>query len=199
MQSQQIMALAGGLRESLSPGNHEIEVRGLGTGGLALADAPPVGGGDIVRRRDIFELSPKEPLVYQFRQKAGESLALVLFIATEASTRPWRIRYTIDGGKQTVLTGSFFKSITVPAGEISGRTGDLGSGIIWEAKRDPSEVGKIRDGLSRGRIPIGDDLKPGLRTIKIESYDRLWIAAVLVGQAGLPNESDPRMWAEDDL
>jgi hypothetical protein len=197
--SSPIVTYAGTLKASIAPGTAEVEVTGLGRGGLACADAAPAGGGEIVRRRDVFELSPKEPLTFHFNQKAGESLTVVLFVVTEASTRPWLIRYTIDGGKQSPVIGRFFRGITELVGTLSGRGGDFDNGLLWEAQRESDIAKRNPDGISRVKIRIGDDLPPGMRTLKLESVDRVWISAVLVGQPPAGGESAPRIWAEDDL
>ena len=84
-------------------------------------------------------------------------------------------------------------------GDLSGRTGEGSSGLLWEAKRSAKEARRSPDGMARVKIPVGDDLLPGVRTIKIASNDRLWIGAVLVGQASLPGDLEPRLWSEDDL
>jgi hypothetical protein len=197
--SSPIVTYAGTLKASIPAGTAEVEIAGLGRGGLACADAAPAGGGEILRRRDVFELSAKEPLFFHFNQKAGESLTVVLFVVTEASTRPWLIRYTIDGGKQSAVIGRFFRGITELAGSLSGRGGDFDNGLLWEAPRESDIAKRNPDGISRVKIPVGDDLPPGNRTLKIESVDHVWISAVLVGQAPAGGESDPRIWAEDDL
>jgi len=195
---QPLATLAGALRANPKAGIHDVEIRGIGDG-LAYADAAPWEGGPIVRRRDVFELPAKQPLTFTFRQRPNESLTLVLFAITEGSSRPFTIHYTIDGGKPRQRKGMFFRTITAPSGDLGGRTGDPLSGLLWEAKRSAKEARKNPDGMARVKIPIGDDLEPGVRTIKIESADRLWIGAVLVGQASLPSELEPRLWSEDDL
>ncbi|MDC3961082.1 hypothetical protein [Polyangium jinanense] len=198
MVEQPIASLSGVLRASLKAGIHDIQVKGIGDG-LAYADAAPWEGGGIMRRRDVFELPAREPLSFTFRQRPGESLTLVLFVISEAEARPFKIRYSIDGGKPRRQKSAFFRSITTASGELSGRTGDAGMGLLWEARRTAKEARNKPDGLAKVKIPIGDDLEPGMRTIKIESVDRVWIGAVLVGQAPLPGELEPRLWSEDDL
>jgi hypothetical protein len=72
-------------------------------------------------------------------------------------------------------------------------------GLLWEAKRSAREARTNPDGFYKAKIAIGDDLEPGVRIVKIESVDRLWVGAVLVGQAPLPGDLEPRLWSEDDL
>jgi len=198
MVEQPIAALSGTLRASLGAGLHDVELKGIGDG-LAFADAAPWEGGPIMRRRDVFELPARSPLTFTFRQRQGESLTLVLFAITESSARPFKVRWTIDGGEPARQKGAFFRTITTARGEIEGRTGEAGKGLLWEAKRTAKEARTNPDGFSRAKIRIGDDLQPGIRTVKIESVDRLWVGAVLVGQAPLPGELEPRLWSEDDL
>jgi hypothetical protein len=199
MVEQPIATLSGALRASgVKAGVHDIQVKGIGDG-LALVDAAPWGGGSILRRRDVYELKPKQPLTFSFRQRKDETLTLVLFAITEASARPFKLHYTIDGGKPRSRGGAFFREITAPAGDFEGRTGDFAMGLLWEANRSTREARRNPDGASKIKIPIGDDLVPDVRTIKIESVDRLWIGAVLVGQPAMPGDLLPRMWSEDDL
>ena len=198
MVEQTIASLSGTLRASVKAGIHEIEVRGIGNG-LAYADAAPWEGGPIMRRRDVYEIPARKTMSFSFRQHRGESLTLVLFAVSEGSTRPFKIHWSIDGGTPSRQKGAFFRSITQASGDIEGRTGSDGMGLLWEAKRSAKDASQNPDGFARGKIRIGDDLEPGVRTIKIESTDRLWIGAVLVGQAPLPGDLEPRLWSEDDL
>lgn len=198
MVEQTIASLSGALRASVKAGIHDIEVKGIGKG-LAFADASPWEGGDIMRRRDVYEIPARSPLSFSFKQKRGESLTLVLFLISENATRPIKVKWSIDGDKPARQKGAFFRSITSSSGVFEGRTGDSGMGLLWEAKRSAREARTNPDGFVKIKIPIGDDLEPGVRIVKIESVDRLWVGAVLVGQAPLPGDLEPRLWSEDDL
>jgi len=199
MVEQQIASLSGLLRASLKAGIHDIQVKGIGDG-LVYADAAPWEGGEILRRRDVFELRPNKPMTFSFKQHAGESLTLVLFVVTESAKRSFKVKYEIDGGEPPRQKGAFFRNITAASGELSGTTGEgEGMGLLWEAKRSAKEARDKPDGFARVKIPIGDDLTPTVRTVKIESLDHVWIGAVLVGQMPLPGDLEPRLWSEDDL
>jgi hypothetical protein len=199
---ERIAALAGTLRVDVPPGKHRVEVEGLGATGVAYADAAPADGGAIVRRRDVHELAGARPLVFKIRQRAGETLHLVLFVVTQGGNEPFRIKYFIEGGKPASRQGAFFRRVTLPEGALSGRTGDFGKGTLWEAATERRGA----DGIARAVIRLGDDLPPGERTVRLWLQGqkegglarRAWIGAVLVGQGPEGRVSDPRVWVEDD-
>jgi hypothetical protein len=189
-----IVTATGRLEADVAPGAHRVEVQGLGAAGVAFADAAPEGGGAIVRRREVFELAPGKPLNLEFPQGAGQMLHIALIVATEGTGVAWQARYVIDGGKQEPAIGRFFRRTTEPAGDLAGRSGDLGAGLLWEGSSDTSGG----DGLSKAKIHLGDDRKPGVRRVRVElgSREPVWVSAVLIGEAATP-PGEARMWVED--
>ncbi len=111
-----IVALSGSLRVAAPAGARRVEVEGLGEAGVAYTDAPPANGGAIVRRRDVFELTRARPMTYEFKQEAGETLHLVLFVVTPGENADYRIRYRPRGGEAGVAGGG-----VLPAGDDPGR------------------------------------------------------------------------------
>jgi len=188
-----IVTAAGKLEADVDPGPRRVEVVGLGAAGVAYVDAAPEGGGAIVRRREVFELKPGGPLDFEFPQAEGQILHVALIVATEGTGSTWQARYTIDGGREEPAIGRFFRRTTAPAGDLVGRSGDLGAGLLWEGSSDRRGEG---DGLSKAKIHVGDDRNPGLRKLRIGSKEAVWVSAVLIGEApSAPGEA--RMWVEE--
>jgi len=199
---ERIATLSGTLRVDVPPGRHRVEVKGLGDTGAAYVDAAPADGGAIVRRRDVYELTGTRPMEIRFPQHPGETLHLVLFVVTQGGNEPFRLKYSIGGARPASRIGAFFGRVTIPQGELTGRTGEAGKGTLWEAATDRRGT----DGIARTVIRLGDDLDPGERIVRIWLQGqeeegmarRVWIGAVLVGQAPEGRVSDPRVWVEDD-
>lgn len=199
---ERIATLSGTLRVEVPPGRHRVEMAGLGDAGVAYVDAAPAEGGAIVRRRDVYELAGARPLEIRFPQRPGETLHLVLFVVTQGGNEPFRLKYFIEGAKPASRIGAFFRRVTIPEGELTGRTGDAGKGTLWEAATERRGA----DGIARTVIRLGDDLDPGERVVRLwlqgqkdEGLARkVWIGAVLVGQAPEGKTADPRVWVEDD-
>ncbi|WP_437305202.1 hypothetical protein [Sorangium sp. So ce388] len=200
-----IVALSGALRVTAPAGTRKIEIEGLGDAGAAYTDAPPANGGAIVRRRDVFELTRGRPMTYRFRQEAGETLHLVLFVVTPGENADYRVRYRIEGAKPASREAAFFRRVTLPDGVLAGRGGDLTRATLWEAATDQRGT----DGVGRSVIRLGDDLAPGERVVRLsllgpqagdagETAKEVWVGAVLVGQKGPGRDSGPRLWVEDD-
>ncbi|WP_437951848.1 hypothetical protein WME98_14485 [Sorangium sp. So ce296] len=200
-----IVALSGALRVAAPAGTRRVEIEGLGGAGVAYTDAPPANGGAIVRRRDVFELTRARPMTYRFKQAAGETLHLVLFVVTPGENADYRIRYRIEGAKPGSREAAFFRRVTIPDGVLAGRGGDLTRATLWEAATE--ERGK--DGVGRGVIRLGDDLAPGERVVRLsllgpqagdagEPAKAVWVGAVLVGQRAPGRDNGPRLWVEDD-
>jgi hypothetical protein len=189
-----IVTASGKLEADVAPGPHRVEIRGLGAAGLAFADAAPEGGGDIVRRREVFELAPGSPIDLEFSQATGQILHVALIVATRGSGRSWQAEYVIDAGRDEPAIGRFFRRTTASKGELMGRSGDLGAGLLWEGSSDTSGV----DGLSKAKIHLGDDRRPGLRRVRLQlgSKEPVWVSAVLIGEAP-PPPGEVRMWVED--
>ena len=202
-----IATLAGQLATDVTAGDHSIAVEGLGDGGVAYAAAAPAGGGAIARRRDVHELSPQRSLEYRFTQEVGETLHVVLLVGIEGPNTDFALRYDIDGGTPRQTIGHFSRIATIPSAVLTGRTGDLGRGLLWEGKGDPHSPNGGPDGLARVKIHLGDDLARGNRTVRLRWSDvdqtgptprRLWIAAVLVGRGPPVRDGSPRLWVDQD-
>ena len=179
----------------LDPGAHLFKVDAP-SDALFFIDAPPEVGGEVVRERTVFELTRAAPLDLRFPQRDGEPLTVVLFVITEGEAAPWSIRYRIDGGKPAALVGRFFHTLTVPSGTLAGDGSGATRGWLWESKLSGVTP---RDAMTKARIPIGDDLVPGRRTVHIElaeSRAPVWIAAVLYGQAAPSSAPGSSMWVE---
>ncbi|MGK4001773.1 hypothetical protein WMF31_04045 [Sorangium sp. So ce1036] len=200
-----IVTRAGTLRVPAEAGARKVEVEGLGEAGIAYTDAPPANGGPIVRRRDVFELTRARPMTYRFRQGAGETLHLVLFVVTPGENAAYRLRYRIEGARPASREAAFFRRVTIPEGVLAGRGGDLARATLWEAATDARGT----DGVARGVIRLGDDLAPGERVVRLwllgpqagdagETAEAVWIGAVLVGQKAPGRDDGPRLWVEDD-
>ncbi|XXX75252.1 hypothetical protein WMF30_47145 [Sorangium sp. So ce134] len=200
-----IVALSGALRVAAPAGTRRVEIEGLGDVGVAYTDAPPANGGAIVRRRDVFELTRARPMTYRFKQAAGETLHLVLFVVTPGENADYRIRYRIEGAKPASREAAFFRRVTIPDGVLAGRGGDLTRATLWEAATDKRGT----DGVGRGVIRLGDDLAPGERVVRLsllgpqagdagETAKAVWVGAVLVGQRAPGRDNGPRLWVEDD-
>lgn len=201
-QEERIAALSGVQKVDVAPGKHRVELEGLGENGVGYVDAAPADGGAIVRRRDVFELAGARPMVLKFPQNPGETLHLVLFMVTQGGNANFRVRYELEGAKPGSARGVFFRRITVPEGVLAGRTGDFGRGTLWEAATERRGA----DGIARAVIRLGDDLEPGERTVRLwlqgQKEDgmarRVWVSAVLVGQAAAGKSGEPRAWVDDD-
>ncbi|WP_437575943.1 hypothetical protein [Sorangium sp. So ce887] len=200
-----IVALSGALRVAAPAGTRRVEIEGLGDAGAAYTDAPPANGGAIVRRRDVFELTRARPMTYRFKQGAGETLHLVLFVVTPGENADYRIRYRFEGAKPASREAAFFRRVTIPDGVLAGRGGDLTRATLWEAATDRRGT----DGVGRGVIRLGDDLAPGERVVRLsllgpqagdagEPAKAVWVGAVLVGQRAPGRDTGPRLWVEDD-
>lgn len=200
-----IVALSGSLRVAAPAGARRVEVEGLGEAGVAYTDAPPANGGAIVRRRDVFELTRARPMTYEFKQEAGETLHLVLFVVTPGENADYRIRYRLEGAKPASREAAFFRRVTIPDGVLAGRGGDLTRATLWEAATEKRGT----DGVGRGVIRLGDDLAPGERVVRLsllgpqpgdtgEPAKAVWVGAVLVGQKAPGRDDGPRLWVEDD-
>jgi hypothetical protein len=194
---QTLVVPSGTLRAAVPAGKHRVEVQGIGEGGTAWADAAPARGGAIVRRRDVYELDHRRPLEFRIAQEAGEILHVVLFIATEGIDRPFRLRYSLDGGRPQRVTGRFVRVTTSPQGELVGRSGDLSRGLLWEADERSSSEGPFPHGLSWGKVHLGNDLRAGTHELTL-SLDPLsepvWVRAVLVGRSDDLPEPETRLW-----
>ncbi|WP_438016061.1 hypothetical protein WMF18_35235 [Sorangium sp. So ce315] len=200
-----IVALSGTLRVAAPPGVRHVAIEGLGETGVAYTEAPPANGGPIVRRRDVFELTRGRPMTYRFRQEAGETLHLVLFVVTPGENADYRVRYRIEGAKPASREAAFFRRVTIPDGVLAGRGGDLTRATLWEAASERRGA----DGVGRSVIRLGDDLAPGERVVRLsllgpqagdagETAKEVWVGAVLVGQAAPARDNGPRLWVEDD-
>ena len=69
-------------------------------------------------------------------------------------------------------------------------------GWLWESAGGAAAA---RDPVTKVRIPIGDDLLAGRRTVRLELGEAsapLWIAAVLFGQAPDEVPAAASMWVE---
>jgi hypothetical protein len=189
-----IVTASGKLEADVAPGPHRVEVAGLGAAGFAFADAAPEGGGEVYRRREVFELAPGSPLNLEFSQATGQILHVALIVATRGSGGSWQARYEIDGGRDEPSIGRFFRKTTASVGEFGGVSGEIGAGLLWEGSSDTSGA----DGLSRAKIHLGDDRRPGLRKVQIQlgSREPVWVSAVLIGEAA-PPPGEARMWVEE--
>lgn len=197
----EIATLSGTLRAQVPPGVHRFRIEGLGPLGLAYADAAPAEGGPIVRRRDVYELRPGGSLQLAFRQGEGETLTVVLFVVAESLGREWSLSYAIDRGAPARVEGRFFRVVTRASGTLSGRAGDAGCGLLWEAKVDARSAAKAPHGIAKAKIALGDDLVAGRRTVTLKldrRAPRLWIAAVLHGRAAPDEPGGVTMWPEDE-
>jgi hypothetical protein len=202
-----IATLAGQLAADVPAGEHTVTMDGLGDSGIAYAAAAPAGGGAIMRRRDVHELTPQRALEYRFPQEVGETLHVVLLIAVEGPNTNFALRYEIDGGTPRQTIGHFSRIATVPSGVLLGRTGDLGRGLLWEGKGDPRSPNGGPDGLARVKVHLGDDLAQGTRTVRLiwsgadldpPAPGRLWIAAVLVGRGPPVRDGSHRLWVDEE-
>ena len=200
VKTEPIVTLSGTLRAPLPAGAHLVALEGLGASGVAYTDAAPVEGGPIVRRRDVHELTRVRPMTFRFPQHPGETLHLVLFVVTQGENEDFRLRYAIEGVRPASRLGAFFRRVTLPEGELAGRTGDFGKATLWEAATDRRGT----DGVARTVIRLGDDLSPGDRVVRLwlakgdDLAQRVWIGAVLVGQRAPDRASEPRIWVEDE-
>lgn len=198
--AEPIVTLSGTLRVQVPAGVHRVAVEGLGASGVAYTDSAPAEGGAIVRRRDVHELTRARPMTFRFPQRPGETLHLVLFVVTQGENADFRLRYALEGVKPASRYGVFFRRVTLPEGELAGRTGDFGKATLWEAATERRGA----DGVARTVIRLGDDLAPGERVVRLnlgkgdELAKRVWIGAVLVGQRAVEKEAEPRIWVEDD-
>lgn len=193
---QVAMVRAGELQATVAPGEHEIAIDGIGKGGVAYANAAPRARGPIVRRRVLAELTAEHPIVFHVPQPPNTPLTVVLFVASEGASEPWGVHYDIDGGGPKEREGKFFRAITRPRGAVGGRTGDAGAGSFWETSGSASD----RHGLSKGKIPIGDDLEGNTRSVRVfldGSNARLWVRAVVVGEGDPAPVDGVRMWVEE--
>lgn len=191
------LALTSGTADvPLSAGPHLLALDGP-TDALFFVDAPPEGGGEVVRERTVFELAKGAPIDFRFSQRADQPLTVVLFVVTEGGAAPWSLRYAIDRGKPATLVGRFFRSLTVPAGALSGDGAGVPRGWLWESAGGAAAP---RDPVTKGKIPIGDDLVAGRRTVRLELGEAsapVWIAAVLFGEAPGEVPADASMWVEE--
>ncbi len=193
--SDRLVVTSGTLDVLLDPGAHLLAVDGP-KGATFLADAAPERGGDVMRERAVFELAKSAPLDFYFRQSEGQRLTVVLFVVTEDGPAPWSLRYAVDDGRPSLLVGRFFRTFTVPSGTLSGDGAGKPRGQLWE-----SALSGRGDVISRAKIPIGDDLVPGRRKLRIEldgGASPVWIGAVLVGQAAAFTPSGARAWVEEE-
>jgi hypothetical protein len=196
--SQDIAAISGALEAEVSAGPHTLAVEGLGRG-IAYASAAPLGGGDILRRRSVYELTSRAPLQFAITQVAGEPLTLVLFVATEGAGAAWSLGYRVDDGAPRLASGRFFRVPTTPRGQVAGQSGDVGRGRIWEASGRLGPT--LTDGLSKAAIALGDDLAPGKHGVTvwpIEAGAPLWLSAVVVGAEAGPRLDGARVWIAED-
>lgn len=190
------MSLTSGTHDVLlDPGPHALRLDGP-SDALFFVDAAPEGGGEIVRERTVFELTKAAPIDLRFPQRADQPLTVVLFVVTEGEAAPWSIRYRIDRGKPEALVGRFFHTLTVPSGALASDGSGATRGWLWES---PKAGVTPRDAMTKVKIPIGDDLVPGRRTVHLELAEArgpVWIAAVLYGQAPDATSARPSMWVE---
>ena len=193
--SDNLSLTSGTVDVPLSAGPHLLALEGP-SDSLFFVDAPPEGGGEIVRERTVFELTKGAPIQLHFSQRADQPLTVVLFVVTEGAAAPWSLRYAIDRGKPAALVGRFFRALTVPGGALSGDGAGMPRGWLWESAGGAAAA---RDPVTKVRIPIGDDLLAGRRTVRLELGEAsapLWIAAVLFGQAPDEVPAAASMWVE---
>jgi len=196
LRSEKLALTSGTADVPLDPGPHLLNLEGPADS-LFFVDAPPEGGGEVVRERTVFELTKGAPIDLRFSQRADQPLTVVLFVVTEGSAAPWSIKYTIDRGKPPMLIGRFFHALTVPSGMLSGDGSGAPRGWLWESAAAGTAP---RDPVTKAKIALGDDLVAGRRAVHLElaeSRAPLWIAAVLFGQASREVPAGASMWVEE--
>ncbi len=193
---QTAMLLSGTMDAEVEPGAHSLDLSGLGDG-RAYVDAAPKGGGSIVRQRTVYRMGRGEDVVYRISQRTGEHLTLVLFVTSEVPALDWTASFAIDGGSPR-LHDAFFRFATTARGTLSGRTGNAGRGLLWEAE-EPARAA-FPHGLSKVKLILGDDLVGGTHVVRftlLEPAANVWVRAVLVGQPEAARGPDTRLWAEE--
>lgn len=198
LHEQPLLLASGTLERPLSPGVHRVKLLGLREDSEAYARAAPANGGPVVKSYSVFELGREGQMSFQLDQKAGETLKVVLFVVTEGVSRPFRLSYTVDGGRVTRRSGGFFRQSTEPSGLLEGVSGVEGSGRLWEAS--PSSGPNVyADAVGRAELRLGDDLNAGRRVVRIQQRGgkRAFVRAVVVGQASASGAPELGLWSAE--
>jgi hypothetical protein len=202
---QMIATNAGTIEADVTPGQHRFELQDLGPGGLAFVDARPINSrpdqaSTVVRRRVVFRVRKDDDLVFRIPQHPHEVLHVILFVASERMGARTTLEYQIDGGTPRTRVGEFFRRPTTPKGLVTGKTGEEGKGLLWEAPVTKDRGGSAPDGTLRAAIHLGDDLQAGTHVVRLRFLNsaepELWVRAVLVGQEDAPGGSDTRLFTE---
>jgi hypothetical protein len=183
---------SGARRFELPPGQFELGVEGLGSGGLLLAQAAPSAGGVIVKRQTFHALDPGERLDFDFRLARGELASVVVTVATEGGNRTLDLAHSIDQGSRSQRADHFQHRTSDYERQHRLRTGELGRALIWSEPFEP-RAETLPDRLARISIPLGDDLAPGPHRLTLRhpkglgpALSRYWVRAVLVGRVIAP-------------
>ena len=190
---RRLFAARGRMSIPVDPGEHQVALQGLGPGGLALVDAAPVDGAEVVRRQRLYHLPPAGRLVLDFEQAPDAMAALLVFLVAEAGPSRYQVSFTIDRGASSAEVGTFLRRLTDFEGELTGTTTGAGRGLLWEAPTPPGAE-RWPATIGRARIQLGDDLKAGLHRLELRlapgAPGPLWVRAVLVGRYDEPDEQE---------
>ena len=179
---QRLIARRAQVRIPAPAGVHELALRGLGATGLALVDAAPAGGAEVVRRQTVYEVTSRRDVGFELERRPGELLALMVEVATADGPAPFRVSFKIDDGEVDAVRGRFFTRMTTFEGTVTGRTGGERA-AFWEAESRVDE--RWPAGLGQARIQLGDDLAVGRHRIALRALDAgrsYWIRLVTVGR-----------------
>lgn len=207
-----LVVTSGELSLAVQPGLREVAVEGLGEEGVVYVDAPPRVPMEALREYAVYEIARGGRLSFPIVRKGDQPLRLMVFVVTDGTRVPWTLRYAIEGGRQVRRASVFFREPTELAGELAGISGELEEGLLWQGRSlGPRRASLGRDGVSKARINLGDDLTarelavtlslpPIAKTstgAAVANAQRVWVRAVLVGQAMREREQPGRQWTKD--
>lgn len=184
---------------ALTAGPHTVEVSGLGPTARLYSSAPQEGVTSGWKRYSVYALTRQTPLFFSVPRGSHNPQRLLLFFASAAPGRPIRVAYAIDAGRPARAEAEFVEDASEVEGVLSALSGEGEVGRLLEADGlalDANARGATAQ-LARASIRMGSDLVTRPHRVRVtlqEGDDRVWVRAVLVGQAAPSSAASPRAY-----
>ncbi|MCA9580619.1 MAG: hypothetical protein KC416_02415, partial [Myxococcales bacterium] len=154
-------------------GRFDVDVQGLGEGGLAYVDAAPLDGGFILQQKTASELSKGGSLTFHISEEQTTGTVLILQVSTVREGETWVAKYNLfengDDGVEVQANGS-----------AQGMGTRERKSMLWDIE------GGEQAGYSEARIALPAPSSEGWRTLRLwlagGTAERVWVRAVLLGK-----------------
>lgn len=183
---ERILSTVGELTFGALPGETNVAIEGLLPTDEAWLSAVPSTGGRVYTSQRVYELPRDKSLTLRFERRPGELLALLISLASEKTSGQFEVSYQIDPGQQEETGQRVYRRLTQMSGVLRGELNSARRVLIWESDRKPAPNGPLPHALGVVRIPLGDDLRPGIHRVRLTFNSAqsgpLWVRAVTAGR-----------------